>query len=347
MFHKESAADNINKRELKAIGQRLHELIQKNDSASLDEALKIIDTYKNDSDVINAQKIHQSTPLILACELGKKNIVKKLLAAPCIAVNQTGYRGVNAMEAALIAKQYKIAALLASDVRVDINATGREGIHHAFRVLNDESHPLALISLIISRTDMDLTVTYEDKSKWHYETRTILHCLIEEFSRIKLKADIHYRQVNSYEDYKVVIALLKKVLAARTMDLDAFTVRDIKTRHEITKQTALMMAAVGGLFDVVSLLLAAGADTELRDEQGRRAIDLVKESPVAHVRDIAVIIREFKHARAAAQSSQSMFAAQQQLRQPQPQSQQMPPPSAPPAEEVFADESEAKSKLSK
>lgn len=330
MFRTATAQDTKSKRELRKIGQRLRDLIQQDDSASLTEALNIIDAHQNDSDVINAKKFSQSTLLMLACQLGKKKIVKKLLATKCIDVNITGHAKANALEAALTAKQFKIALLLASDMRVNINATGAGGIHPAFRALSSDSGcPFEVAKLIISRPDMDLTAVYVIKDKRYFSSQTILHSLIEVLAR------------TGHED---VLALIKQVLAVGTIDINAFHVKDIKTRLETFKTTALMFAAQNRMPALVSLLLSAGADTELRNEKGLRAADIVKGS------EIYGMIKEHKHRRVLEQSSLSMFGGKNNMPEAQPAApeyQEPPQPSAPSAEDVNVDTSSNKPVLKK
>lgn len=325
MFRAAVTQNTKSKRELWVIGQRLRELIQKDDSASRMEALTIIKSHQNDSEVINAKWFNQSTPLILACALGKTEIVEELLNAKCIDVNLTGRAKTNALATALKAGKYDIALLLANDMRVNINATDSDGVHPAFYVMTYPHSNLAIAMAIISRPDMDLTAAYEIKFSGYRANRTILHSMITQLGYLKSES----------KDYQDLLALIKKVLATGIIDVNAFEIADIKSRNEIIKKTPLILAAERGMPDVVELLLSAGADTELRNEKGQRAVDLG-----CYYEKVVEAINQHKKDSLTRQTSMSMFSPHQNMPEAQPvlpEYLEPPKPSAPPAEDVNED----------
>jgi hypothetical protein len=139
------------------------------------------------------------------------------------------------------------------------------------------------------------------------------------------------------------------VLATGIIDVNAF---EIEHRQNYPKQktTALMMAVSTFMPEVVSILLVAGADTELRNENAQRAIDIAKAFISTHqgsvlsqlASEICEMIKGNKHERVCRQSSMSMFGSHQNM----PEAKSVPPeylvppkPSAPPAEDVNVDTS--------
>lgn len=180
---------------------------------------------------------------------------------------------------------------------------------------------------------MDLTSVYVEKDKRYLLSRNILHSLIEELKRLK-----------GHED---VLALIKQVLAVGTIDVNAFQVTEIKTRNETYKTTALMIAAQAGMPALVSLLLSAGADTELRNENGLRAADLIQNLPIPDYREAYEMIKEYKHGRVVRKSSLSMFCAPNipDAQPVLPEYLERPKPSAPPAEDDDIEASLPKSAL--
>lgn len=271
-----SARDLSHKLELRKIGSKLRQLIQRNDEESQAAALQIIEKHQGDSEVINAQVLHQSTPLILASELGQTNIAAKLLAAKSIDVNRKGHRSKHALEAALQSRKFDAALLLINDDRVNINAVGASKIHPVFIAMQESMNcPFTVIKALLSRKDLDLTSKYFCLTNltdiYDYHSRNILHGLVCTLHRIKtneMKAKRHDDKENiekEAQNYQDGIDLLKSLLAAAVIDIDAFKV-DAYPNGTREVATALMLAVTFYLPEAAALLLAAGADPDLDND---------------------------------------------------------------------------------
>jgi ankyrin repeat protein len=259
--------------ELNRIGQALLQLIKLDDAIAHAKALQIIETHQHESDVINARHFYLSTPLVLACKLGKIEIAEKLLAATSIDVNFTWCTKLNALEAALRARQFDIALLLARDTRVNINATGSSGVHPVFIALRKSSNcPFVVAKTLLSRPDIDVTKTYviniDNPSEYHYHFQNMLHGLIRGFHQFKLnEAD--------KQDYQDALTLLTSLITSQKIDINAFAI-DSHVINKTKKETALMMAAKFHLTEVVTILLAAGADPDLENEKQLTAHNIAR-----------------------------------------------------------------------
>src|SRR3990167_363705 len=283
---KTSARDTRHKHELKRIGQELLQLISRNDAESQTKALKIIETHACDDEVINARRFYQSTPLILACESGKTAIAEKLLAAKCIDVNREGRSKKNALEAALQAGEYDIALLLAADTRVNINATGACGFHPIFIAMKETSDcPFIVSKTLLSRPDIDLTKTYrlyvETTSEYRHYSHNMLHSLIRELRKIKSNESKATRFHDSEEaerqkqNYQAGLELLAQMIASRKIDINTYAIES-ESFYKTRITTPLMMAAMLHLPDVVTLLIAAGANPDLENEQKLTAHNIAR-----------------------------------------------------------------------
>lgn len=322
------------KRELKKIGKKLVELIKLNDEDSRIAALKIIEEHQNDPEVINYQKRGQNTPLIQACALGKNKIAKRLLASKCVDVNAKGVKNTHALEAALLDGYYKIALLLANDMRVHINEAGKEGVPSIYIVLGtgrfrhrgNYNYPIEILQAILSRPDIDMKCRYvhEERDRmlneYKYECISFLYALVDALHWYKQKAQFaHYKpdEMKFYNhNFEVGMQLLKDVLASGKVDIDAFSEEKTHTSH--TKKTALMLAVELCLTDVVQMLLSAGANIHLRNQSGQKAVDIAKarcgdgSSYSEWSKQIVEMLKQAKVKESVAASPATMFGTQNQ-----------------------------------
>ncbi len=326
------------KRELKKIGKKLVELIKLNDEDSHQAALKIIEEHQNDTEVINYQKPGQPTPLMLVCQLGKNEIAERLLATKCVDVNAKGRKKTHALETALLAHNHKMAFLLAKDQRVYINEAGRKGVPTIYIALGagefrfHADYPIEIAQAMLSRADIELGCRYVRTRRdvfglYRYDNKTLLHALIEalDLYEISAKTAESYHQHNVIalckHNFAVALQLLSDVLAKGVIDINS--IEEFVTLRSRSKNTALMLAVESGFPEVVAMLLAAGANTNLRNLDGKRAVDIAvaistNENFYGHRRcqisdKIVGMIMQEKTKTSVAESPATMFGTLNQI----------------------------------
>ncbi len=209
------------------------EFIQAADSGDLNNINRYFVQNENNFFEINATNQNGDTALLCAAQNGHTEVVRRLLTMPDIAINATR-NGWTALMLAAEEGHIEVVRLLLARPDIAINTTSTTN-HYGWTALMlaaEEGHT-EVVRLLLARADIAINTSNEDGD-----------------TALMLAADERHTEV-------------ARLLLARP-DIA------INTTNKYGA-TALLLAATKGCLVVVHLLLEAGADTTLKNKEGKTA----------------------------------------------------------------------------
>lgn len=220
---------------------------------------------------INLSNRYYLTPLHRAANLGHMSIVEVLLKSGADATLIT-WRGATTIYEAAFGTNYPEIVKVLEDAGADINRPSDDGLTPLMVAIIRENYIMA--EYLIERSNNLDTADYDGETAFYKAVKAGNHDLVTQLLQRNVKYEkrpISQSIIYRVDDFFKAVSQndrtqVEKMLATGTIDIDR-----IYTRYE---RTALHQAALSGYFDIVKLLVAAGANIYAPNNHGRTPREL-------------------------------------------------------------------------
>jgi uncharacterized protein len=220
---------------------------------------------------LNLSNRYYMTPLHRAASLGHMSIVDRLLRSGADATTTTWRGGTTIYEAAFGSNYPEIVKVL-EEAGADINRPSDDGLTPLMVAIIRENYIMA--EYLIERSNNLDTADYDGETAFYKAVKVGNHDLVTQLLQRNVKYEkrpISQSIIYRVDDFFKAVSQndrtqVEKMITTGTIDLDR-----IYTRYE---RTALHQAALCGYFDIVKLLVAAGANIYAPNNHGRTPREL-------------------------------------------------------------------------
>jgi ankyrin repeat protein len=209
----------------------------------------------------------KSSQLILASFLDRAEIVKLLLAVPGININLQNEDGNTALITACMKGNAEIVKLLLAVPGIDINLQNNNKNSALTAAFTKRHIDVVKLLLTVPGIDVNLQNNYENTALFHASTNgyteIVSLLLAVPGINVNIQCEKSYTALvaASFYGHSDIVKLL-------------LTVPEIDTNLQtIYGRTALMLAIRKNHTNIICMLLIAGADVNLKNEDGKKAID--------------------------------------------------------------------------